>query len=109
MSVVNISLDTNTRQVVLTINGILVPFVEVNMSRWFFDGEESLNFSYTTEGVDVNNMKEKRQFFLPSPEELAAEANIAVNDDGFASKAVFDDAKARADVIDYLKRDNKPE
>lgn len=107
MSIVNVSLDTKSRQVILTINGVLVPFVEMNMSRWFFDGKESVNFSYTTEGVDADNMKERRQFFLPDPEDLVAEADI--NEDGFASRAVRDDEKAKADVIDYLKRDNKPE
>ena len=107
MAIVNVSLDTKSRQVVLTINGILVPFVEVNMSRWFFDGEESINFSYTTEGVDADGMKERRQFFLPDPADAVAEADI--NEDGFASKAARDDEKAKADIIDYLKRDNKPE
>lgn len=102
MSVVVLSLDTVSKQLVLTINGVLVPFVDSSMSKMTWDGEEHIEFSYTTEGVNVDGLKERRRFFLPSPEDLAAEDDMKINDDGFASKAVHDDKKARADTIDFL-------
>lgn len=107
MSVVNVSLDTKSRQVVITINGVLVPFTEFNFSKWTWEGEDKINFSYTTEGVDLDGMKERRQFFLPDPDDLITEADI--NKDGLASKAARDDEKAKADVIDFLKQNNKLE
>ncbi len=105
MSIVNISLDTVSKQMALTINGVLVPFFECDMSKMVWDGDEHISFSYTTEGADSNGLMEKRRFFLPGPEDIVAEADIAVNDDGLASKAVFDDEKAKADVVDFLKQE----
>lgn len=104
MSVVVLSLDTASKQLVLTINGVLVPFVDCNMSKMTWDGEEHIEFSYTTEGVSVDGLKERRRFFLPTLEDLAAEANMKINEDGFASRAVFDDEKAKADTIDFLNQ-----
>lgn len=102
MSVVVLSLDTESKQLVLTINGVLVPFVECNMSKMIWDGEEDISFSYTTEGVNTDGLKERRRFFLPTPQDLITEADIKVDDDGFASQAVYDDEKAKADTIDFL-------
>ena len=108
MSIVNLSLDTVTRQVVLTINGMLVTTSDVLIEKYEFDGEEFIRFQYTVESSGPDGMEERRQFFLPSPD-LSVDAIGGVNEDGFASRAVRDDEKAKADTIDYLKRDNKPE
>lgn len=108
MAIVNVSLDTNTRQMVLTINGIMVPATDISMGRFIFsDGEVSTSFYYTIEGTDGNGMKESRQFFLPSPDELATEAHTGLDDRGLASKVVHDDNKAKADVIDFLSKEDK--
>lgn len=107
MAIVNVSLDTGTRQLVLTINGTLVSVSDVCIEKYSWDGEESLRFSYTIESTDANGMRERRQFYLPSPEELATVAHAGLNKEGFASRVVHDDEKARADVINFLKRDSK--
>lgn len=105
MAIVNVSLDTNTRQLVLTINGVLVSATDVVVEKWVdFDGEEFIRFSYTIESVDTNGMRERRQFFLPSLEELATVAHKELSDDGFASKILRNDDKAKADVIDFLEK-----
>lgn len=106
MAIVNISLDTITRQTILTINGVLVPSIEFGINRYIkYDtkDEPEINFSYTIEDVDGHGMKERRNFYLPSPEELATEAHAELDKDGFASKIVYDDEKAKADTIDFLK------
>jgi hypothetical protein len=108
MAVVNISLDTQTRQVVLTINGILVPHTECSINKYVFDTEEgkeeNISFSYTVENIDGTGLKEVRQFYLPSQEELATVAHAGLNENGLSSKIVHDDEKAKADVIDFIKQ-----
>lgn len=104
-TVVNISLDVENRQTVLTINGVITPVTEFHMSKHMFDGEESLHFSYTVEQVNENGLKERRQFFLPDPSDIDVFANRDKN--GFASKIVYDDEKAKADVIDFFSKRRK--
>jgi len=109
MAIVNVSLDTSNRQVVLTVNGVLVSATDIFIEKYIYDGEEFVRFSYTIENVDANGMKERRQFYLPSPEEVATEAHTGLNEEGFASKILHDDEKAKADVIEFFQRDSKSE
>jgi hypothetical protein len=104
MAIVNVSLDTNSRQAVLTINGIIVPTDDVMIEKYAFDGEEIVRFSYTVESINVDGMKERRQFYLPSLEELATVAHTGLDDRGLSSKIIHDDDKAKADMIDFLKK-----
>lgn len=104
MAIVNVSLDTRSKQTVLTIDGMLVAADEVNMSKYLWEGEEFITFSYTTETITSDGLKERRQFYIPSPEELAVEAHAGLNDKGFASKVVYDDEKAKADVVDFFNK-----
>lgn len=104
MAIVSVSLDTVTRQAVLTVNGILVPSVEFNISKYLkydTDNEFELNFSYTVEN-DQDGIRERRQFYLPSLEKGAVDAHSNLNESGLASKPVYDDEKAKADVVEYL-------
>lgn len=109
MAIVNVLLDTGSRQVVLTINGVLVSATDVFVESYVFDGEKNVSFSYTVENVDGNGMRERRQFYLPSPEELATKAHAGLDKDGFASKTVYNDDKAKADTIDFLKSQRNSE
>ncbi len=105
MAIVNFSLDTATRQAVLIINGVLISAKDIILEKYEFDGEELVRFSYMMESTNVDGMKERRQFFLPSPEELAMVDHAGLNEQGLASKTVYDDNKAKADVINFFKRD----
>lgn len=104
MAIVNVSLDTSSRQAVLTVNGMLVPTKNIFFEKYVHDGEEFVHFGYIIESVNSDGMKERRQFYLPSPEELATEAHAGLNKEGFASKILYDDEKAKADVIDFLNQ-----
>lgn len=104
MAIVNFSLDTKTRQSVLTIDGVMVSSTDVVLEKYIYDGETHVRFSYTIESVNGDGMREKRQFYLPSLEEIAVEAHAGINKDGFAFKILYDDEKAKADVINFLKR-----
>jgi len=66
MAMVNISLDTKTRQVVLTVNGVLVSCESCGIDKWV-DSEdvEHLSFHYTITDETEQGMKETRRFYLP--------------------------------------------
>ena len=102
MAIVNVSLDTATRQTVLTINGILIPSTDYLIESYVFDGESFVRFSYTIEDT-FNGLKERRQFFLPDPDPSDV-AVASLDERGFASKILHNDDKAKADVVDYLKK-----
>jgi hypothetical protein len=105
---VNLSLDIATRQLAFTIDGILIPAKDVFLEKFTFDGEEFISFSYVIESTSDNGMSERRQFFLPRLEDGAL-ANLGeLNENGFASKILHNDEKAKADVIDFFSRDDKP-
>ncbi len=103
-AVVNISFDIETRGVVLSIDGVVVPSDDIFFNKFTHDGEQHVGFSYTLEVANENGLKERRQFFLPSPEEVALDSFGKVDDRGFVSKIVHDDEKAKADVINYLQQ-----
>jgi len=105
MAIVNVSLDTKTRNVVLTINGILVAQDGCSIDRYIdYEGEENIYFTYTVESIDGSGMKERRMFTLPSPEEASVMDASELDENGFASNTVHDDEKAKADTIDFLKK-----
>ena len=101
-SVVNISFDTNSRQIVLSIDGVVTPITELAVHKSVFDGEEFLSFWYTVEVANENGMIETRQFFLPNPSDAAVMATVDKR--GFASKIAYNDEKAKADIIDFIKQ-----
>lgn len=100
-TVINISFDTETRSVVLSIDGVVTPFTDIHFNKFVFDdGEQHIGFSYTVKTPNENGLEERRQFFLPAK----AEIGVDVDERGFASKILHNDNKAKADVIDFLKR-----
>lgn len=107
MAMISVSLDTLSRQVVLTVNSVLVPSSDFLVEKYMFDGEEIVRFHYTVEMVNQDGLKERRQFFLPSIEDLATVAHNGLNNDGLADKTVHDDEKAKADIIDFMKPKDK--
>ncbi len=105
-SIVNISMDTETRKAVLAIDGILVPSDEFHMSQFVdLDGKTQISFGYTI-AIDHNGMKERRNFFLPEENEVAGVLG-GVDKRGLASKADDDIKEAVADVIDYLAKNRR--
>jgi len=103
MAVVNVSLDTNTRQLALTINGVLVPASECFVEKYVYDGDEVIRLSYTVASVNADGLKEVRQFHLPSAEELMSLSSASLDESGFASKIVGDKEQAMADTVNFLK------
>ncbi len=70
MASVVISLDTTSRQSMLSIDGEIIPSSDIFFSRWFDeDGNQFLRFSYVTETKNDSGLMERRQFFLPDPDD----------------------------------------
>lgn len=102
-TIINISFDTETQGVVLSINGVVTPFTDMHFEKFVFDDEQHVGFSYTVETTNDTGLNERRQFFLPSK----AQVGEVVDERGFASKIVHNDEKAKADVIDYLRKNRE--
>ncbi len=74
------------------------------MERFSHDSETFVNFSYTIESINGDGLKERRQFFIPDSHDPVALADLNLDKNGFASKIIHDDEKAKADVIDFLQQ-----
>lgn len=109
--IINISLDVENRTVALIRDGVIIPATDLFLDKFTSsDGKTFLSFSYTIETVSEGGLKERRQFFLPPPEDKSIFASKGELDEfGFASKILHNDEKAKADVIDFLnhKRNRK--
>ncbi len=106
--IVTVSMNINTRQVVLMIDNVLIPAKDVSIDRFTsFDGEEVASFSYSLESAGENGIIERRQFFLPSLASIASNSHAELDKHGMESKVVHDDSKAKADVIDYINAGRK--
>jgi len=66
MAKVNLSLDTETKQIAMIIDGELQSFDSVHLSKFTFsDGEEFMSFSFVTSVINNNGLQEERRFFMP--------------------------------------------
>lgn len=104
MAIVNLQLDTGTRQMVLTIDGVLIPATQMWMNKTVFDNKAFVEFAYRIEVENSDGLQEVRHFFLPSLDELDTIAKTEINENGLASKIPHNDTKAQADMIEFLKQ-----
>ena len=106
MSVVNISVDTNTRQAVLTVDNQIIPAIACHLSKGIdFEGDSFLRLSYIVQVENTGGLTERREFFLPDVDD---EAVFASNKDGLASRVLEDDedismVKGVSDTIKYMQ------
>lgn len=104
MSMVAVSLNTETRECVLTIDGIQVSAKEVNLYKYEkYDepGVFDVGFSYTTIEKDSSGLEKRVSFRLPYPDE-EDNAFASRNEQGFV---VEDGAhtKVASDVARFLR------
>lgn len=121
MSLVNISLDTKTRQIVLAVDGVLVQCESCGLDKWVddYDGEktERISFYYTVVVDNGLGMKETRRFYLP--DKPLADASAEVEEEsqpdtetGLVSEVVKDPIKAddediQKDLNSIFDRENQ--
>lgn len=106
MSLLNLSLDTKSRQVALSIDGMVHPVYECGFEKYVYDGKEELRFWYTVEKVNDQGLKERIVWSLPSVEDLASSvsAGIAVDDNGLISSVMPDEAESIRGLSEYISR-----
>lgn len=80
MAKINLSLDTETKQMMMTIDGELQSFDSVHLSKFqFSDGEEFMSFSFVTTVTNNNGLQEERRFFMPVDEETMGKIKSSVD------------------------------
>ncbi len=101
MAMVNISLDTNSRQVSLNVDGQAFPMAEVGLHYFFdMDGEKVINFHYSVEIANEQGLIEKRVFFLPEPEN-----DDVLDRNGLSSRIESNDKAFVKDIHKFLAKD----
>lgn len=105
MSIVVMSVDTKTRQVAVTIDGVIVPAVECHLHKFLMsDGTFDISLSYTISVETEGGLSERRTFFLPDP----GDAIIAsLNKQGLATRIDPDNQVFASQLQDFLKKDTK--
>jgi hypothetical protein len=65
MAMTVISVDTETQECVLTVNGVLVPADEVFFSKYIdYDGNVHKDLTYSVETSNVDGVKQRTQFTM---------------------------------------------
>lgn len=106
MAIVNISVDTNARQAVLTVDGQIVPIIAIHLNKGTdFDGIPFLRLSYVIEVQNNDSgLMERHEFFLADPDD---EAVFASTKDGLASRTLKNgeiiNDQAMSDTIRFMQ------
>lgn len=105
MAIVNMSVDTKTRQVAVTIDGVIVPAVECHLHKFLrSDGTFDISLSYTISVDTDGGLSERRTFFLPDPDDQIV---ATLNKDGLASRVEPDGEAFASQLQDFLKKRKK--
>lgn len=113
MAIVNVSVDTKTRQTAVTVDGVIVPAIEFHLSQFIFsDGTVNLDLSYTIKSESDSGLVETRRFSLPDPAtiaELVADGGKApvLDKNGFISSIEPDGEVFASQLQDFLKKKTK--
>jgi len=99
MATVSVSLDTESRMIVMTIDGNMVAADEVNISKYVdYENKERISFSYTKKNTNEAGLVTREIFFLPEED---ADSD-ALGENGLAVKKEGDENKAIQDTIKYM-------
>lgn len=102
MSIVNMSVDTKTRQVAVTVDGILVPAIECHLHKFTMsDGSVDISLSYTVRSESDSGLVETRRFSLPDPKDAVL---AVLNENGLISNIELDSEVFASQLQDFLKR-----
>jgi len=101
VAIVNMSVDTESRQASVTVDGVLVPAVECHLNKFIdFDGITQINLAYTLESRSENGLQQRTVFFLPDPD-----VDQVLNEHGLASKVVKDESEVVADISKFMSKE----
>lgn len=101
MAMVSLSLDTDSRQVVLLVDGEVKPMAEVHLAYFFdFDGAKVIRFEYSMDVANEDGLMEKRIFILPDKDQM----NLPVDSTGMILRKAVDSPEIAKDIHKYLER-----
>lgn len=105
MAIVNMSVDTKSRQVAVTIDGTIVPAVECHLHKFLrSDGTFDISLSYTVSVDTDGGLSERRTFFLPDDDDTIM---AALNENGLLSRVDPDSEVFASQLQDFLKKKTK--
>lgn len=111
MAMVIMSVDTNTRQSTLTVDGELVPAVACHIMKGLdYDGKPYLDLRYVTEADKQNGIMERREFVLMQPKDDEDDDNHGYSNklqsrklnDNEAAGSKYYDLKVTSDIHNYM-------
>jgi len=99
MSIVNISVNTETRDSTLTIDGELIPATSIHLSKGVdFDGLPFLRLSYIIEKNNDKGLSERIEFFLPDN----TNASLESDKNGFLNRKMLSNDELSKDLSEYF-------
>jgi hypothetical protein len=109
MAIVSISVNTDTRESALTVDGQIVPALACHFSKGIdYEGKPFTRLRYILEAKDEKGLTQLTEFFLPDEDD---EGVVASNNDGLISHPIdakslntFDVRKAQDDTIRFLSK-----
>lgn len=103
MAQIQMSMDTNSRQCVLMIDGVIVACENAHMAKFTdYEGNPQVAFQYEQRTQGGNGMMEMHRYRMPYPEEMRAEVAGAANEHGLVQSKVADTTKAKRDIQSYF-------
>ena len=111
MSIVSISLNTETRECTMTIDGIQVPAQDVSLYKCRYvdyQGNESteIGFSYTMRQTGPSGLEETVTYRLPYPDPGDSAAGMDAH--GFIVEKTADPRKTAADIAAFFAARGQP-
>jgi len=108
MSIVSISVNTETRESALTVDGQIVPAIACHFSKGIdYEGRPFTRLRYILEASDEKGLTQLTEYFLPDEEEEA----VIANNNGLISKPIAEESlgmldvkKAQEDVIRFFSK-----
>lgn len=102
MSMAIISLDTESRSCILTIDGVLIPVDSVHFSKSKYGEDEYVSFGYAIVTKDNNGMTQMIEYILPHKEDDMKEYSMEKN--GLASRVVDKTKALIKDISNFLNK-----
>lgn len=100
MSMVNISLNTDTKECVLVIDNVPVTPDQVYFAKGFdYDGNQYIHFNYQVKVKNDNGMVEHRMYTLPTDEN---NETYSMDKNGLAYQILPDGQKVAEDIRKFV-------
>lgn len=108
MSQINVALNTETREIVLIIDGQPVAANEITLSKWVdWEGKTRIDFRYMTRTKNAQGMEEVHGYYLPEPPAEDASATAIAKASVLAKMSDAETTAASRDIAAFLQARRK--